>query len=91
MGDDQHSRWMRDAVCRGLDPDMFMPERGDQHKIRAAKALCKTCPVNEQCREYGLELHQRTDLYGIFGGLTRHERDMMLRNRRTIKREPFRP
>lgn len=76
------------AACRGLDPELFMPERGDAIKIRTAKNLCNNCPVIEQCRDYGLELAQRYDTYGIFGGLTRHERDKLLRNHRTTRRPP---
>lgn len=80
--------WMDDAACRGLDPEMFMPERGDTHKIRAAKQLCRQCPAIQPCRDYGLELAQRYDTYGIFGGLTRHERDKLLRNKRISRRPP---
>ena len=37
----------------------------------AAKAICATCPVLEQCREYALSAHEP---YGIWGGMTEEER-----------------
>jgi hypothetical protein len=71
--------WMKQAACRGMNPGYFMPERGDIALVRAAKQICDTCPVKTECREYGLEEHRRTDLDGIFGGLTKHERLKILR------------
>lgn len=77
-----NTRWKEHAACRGQNPDDWQPHRGEWAKIRAAKQTCATCPVLEQCRDYGLWLAQHFDTYGIFGGLTRQERFTYLRNRR---------
>lgn len=73
--------FMEQAACRGMDADMFMPLRGENIKIRKAKIVCRECPVKEPCAEYGLQLSTRYDTYGIFGGLTRSEREMILKQR----------
>lgn len=71
--------WLQYGSCRGMDVNDFMPIRGDIVKIRAAKKICNTCPVMFDCRKYGLSNHRAWDLHGIFGGLTRMEREDQLR------------
>lgn len=66
--------WFKHAACKGLDPNLFMPQRGENNKIKYAKEICDTCPVQQQCRDYGLRLSQLFDTHGIFGGWTRQER-----------------
>ena len=73
--------FMSKAACKGMDPEMFMPVRGENLKIRAAKKICQFCPVQTDCAEYGLQLSTRYDTHGIFGGLTRSERETILRER----------
>ncbi len=75
--------WQIEGSCRGLDPDLFFveSERGsvrDKHVARA-KAICAECPVMQSCREHGLNTQEA---YGIWGGLTRHERQATLRRQR---------
>jgi len=61
--DDTRDRsWMQLAACRGLDPDLFFPGRGEPSD--AAKLVCATCPVLAECREYGMDEH-----FGVWGGL----------------------
>jgi hypothetical protein len=55
----QRPRWQQKAACRGLGPGWFyLPlgnparEKYDWLKIRG---LCSTCPVHQQCFEWGLE------------------------------------
>ena len=43
-----------------------------------AKAICRSCPVLEECREYSLEVREG---HGIWGGLNEMERRAMLRQR----------
>lgn len=74
-----NTNWIQNADCRGLDPNLFVPERYDHTAIRDAKKICATCPVQTECRNYGLELHRHIDLDGIFGGLTKIERLRLLR------------
>lgn len=79
---------MKHAICRGLDPNMFMPERGERQKIVDAKALCNICPVQTDCRDYGLELATQYETHGIFGGLTSQERQRILKARNQPRRAP---
>ncbi len=78
---DLDTTFMMKAACRGMDADLFMPVRGENLKIRAAKEICRMCPVKAECAEYGLQLSTRYDTYGIFGGYTRSEREAMLKDR----------
>ena len=39
--------WMTDAACRGVDTEIYFPERGDDADL--AVAFCAPCPVREQC------------------------------------------
>jgi WhiB family redox-sensing transcriptional regulator len=65
----ERPKWMKDAACRGMDPDLFMPQRGKINDVNAAVAVCHTCPVINECREYG-----RHERFGIWGGLSGRER-----------------
>ena len=79
--DDIDRSFMNKAACKGMDPELFMPVRGENLKIRAAKKVCQFCPVQTECAEYGLQLATMYDTHGIFGGLTRSERETILRER----------
>lgn len=59
------------AACRDVDPETFFPDPSDRHGVAAARAICKGCPVAAECLEESLALDAR---YGIWGGLTPHER-----------------
>jgi WhiB family redox-sensing transcriptional regulator len=61
--------WADDAACVGRDPTLFFPERGED--TRAAKAVCRDCPVRKECLDYALE---HRIIYGIWGGLAERER-----------------
>lgn len=76
---------MADAACRGLDNDLFFPERGENLKIRKAKAVCATCEVMYDCLEYNLRTYTSHDDEGIWGGTTAKER-RRIRRRRAILR-----
>lgn len=41
--------WRELAACRGLDPDLFHPRRGDKAGYMKAKSICEGCPVRWQC------------------------------------------
>ncbi len=47
--------------------------------IRAAKAICATCPVQQLCLEHALTNRERD---GVWGGLTEKERRRIIRQRR---------
>lgn len=67
--------WHSEAACRGMDPEIFFPERGASDY--QAKKTCRTCPVSEECAESGM----RED-YGIWGGDHQGERSKKKRQRR---------
>lgn len=52
-------------------PEWFYPERSDRASVAKAKALCLTCPVLAQCRDYALSIDER---HGVWGGLTELDR-----------------
>lgn len=76
---DPKQRWTKQAACLGMDPDLFMPQRGENKKVQKAKKICRNCPVVNECREYGLELSAKYDTHGIFGGLSKYERAAILK------------
>lgn len=78
--------WMKDAACRGINPNLMVPDKSDLAAIRIAKEVCRTCPVRDECREYGLEVHRQADLDGVFGGLSKIERLRILRKENLPRR-----
>lgn len=55
-------------ACR-RDPAAFFSHGGSGSAERA-KELCRSCPFQERCLQYALIY----DLYGVWGGATRDER-----------------
>jgi len=88
--------WVKDAACRGIDPEVFMPEKGGN--TNHAKAICNgtprtrnnpgtpRCPVRDKCLEYSLQLAGPT--VGVWGGKSERERRAIKRNETlvTVKR-----
>jgi WhiB family redox-sensing transcriptional regulator len=62
--------WHADAACRGIGPELFYAEN-DRLKAKEAKALCATCPVRIECRDWGVE---KIEHFGIWGGMTARQR-----------------
>jgi WhiB family redox-sensing transcriptional regulator len=77
LGVGEAPEWQKQANCRGVDPDLFFPERGAS--TREAKEVCRGCVVREDCLEYALANRERV---GIWGGLSESERRPMRRARR---------
>lgn len=66
--------WRDRAACRSVDPELFFPIEENAaacaDQVAAAKAVCASCPVRQQCLDDSL-----TRLpYGVAGGLTASER-----------------
>jgi WhiB family redox-sensing transcriptional regulator len=80
--DKGYTNWRRLANCRGVDTDLFFPERGASS--RAAKEICRACVVREDCLDANIG-----EKFGIFGGLTERER-RHIRRTRIIQRRPSR-
>ena len=64
--------WMTQAACVGLDTNIWFPNRG-RGQARAAIEICDTCPVSQECGEYGLIDNVITEA-GVFGGMTASQR-----------------
>jgi len=68
--------WRHWAECRrdGFDPETWHPVGNSNAAVAQAEeaaAVCRHCPVMEQCLQYALE--NRID-EGVWGGLTEAER-----------------
>ncbi|AXK31500.1 WhiB family transcriptional regulator [Streptomyces abyssalis] len=71
--------WRHNAVCREEDPELFFPIGNTGPallQIEEAKAVCRRCPVMEQCLQWALESGQDS---GVWGGLSEDERRAMKR------------
>lgn len=73
--------WRARAACRGADPNLFFPERGES--TAAAKAVCNGCPVASECLDYALDAGEK---HGIYGGKSEKERRSIRRRRRNAER-----
>lgn len=76
LDDGQPWTWRQAARCRGMDPELFHPARGDHDSTLAAKAVCAGCPVRDDCLNDHLG-----EKIGIWGGTSDRER-RALRNAR---------
>ena len=76
--------WDQEARCRNEDaalffgPNGFEPKRERLAREAAAKAICRTCPAVEVCRDYALT---QAELYGVWGGLGEQDRREVLARR----------
>jgi WhiB family redox-sensing transcriptional regulator len=77
----ERASWREAAACRGSDPDLFFPERGDSEAIRLAREVCASCPVQVECLDYALGELSGNE-YGIYAGTTNRERRRLIRQRR---------
>ena len=64
--------WMTRAACRGMDPEIFFPERGEGNT--AAKAVCDRCPVRLECLALAVS---SAEAYGVWGGLSVQARERL--------------
>jgi WhiB family redox-sensing transcriptional regulator len=62
--------WRNDAICTQVDPELFFPEK-DTGNAKAAKDVCKGCPVRRECLHYALTYNER---FGVWGGMSERER-----------------
>jgi WhiB family redox-sensing transcriptional regulator len=66
--------WHERAACRGADPDLFFPHRGESSE--PAKGICDRCEVRSDCLSSALE---HSDAQGIWGGLSERGRRVLRR------------
>jgi WhiB family redox-sensing transcriptional regulator len=62
--------WQLEGLCREDDPRKWFPDFS-QDFSKEARAICMQCPVQKECRDWGLV---KGEQYGIWGGLTEEER-----------------
>lgn len=77
---DPDSRWQELGNCRGLDPDLFYPDRGASTKD--AKRVCAACEVRLPCLDYAI---QGGEKFGIWGGKSERERREIRRERALLR------
>lgn len=68
--------WADDAACAGQDTELWFSGPAQTHITEAAKTICRGCSVVGACLEWALP---QTDLWGVFGGLTRKDRQRLRR------------
>lgn len=82
--------WVEQARCRELPPKeadrtFFPPKRrGVETDYRAAKKICKTCPVRTSCLAYAIA-HSIPE--GVWGGKSPLERKRMDRQLKLMYRK----
>ena len=73
------SDWRDRAACRDEDPELFFPVGTTGPALaqaERARAVCRRCPVIEECRHWALSTGQDA---GVWGGLTSEERRALRR------------
>ncbi|MEU9090601.1 WhiB family transcriptional regulator [Streptomyces sp. NPDC087901] len=74
--------WRTLAACRDEDPDLFFPIGSTGPAVvqtEDAKAVCRGCPVREECLRWALDNGQDA---GVWGGLDEAERRALKRRSR---------
>ena len=79
--------WFGMAACKGKTELMFPKQHKDITYIAQARALCRTCPVIDNCLEYALEFPP-ADMHGVWAGLTSRQ---LAAEQRRRKIKPVRP
>lgn len=77
--------WALLAACRGLDYDLFYPEREDSNTYAKARRICLTCPVRVACLEAAMDEERgqgRAYRAGMRGALGPAARYALARKRR---------
>ncbi|MDN3358244.1 WhiB family transcriptional regulator [Actinomadura sp. DC4] len=76
--------WRALAACRPFDSAIFFPDRTAyrNNAVAGAKAVCRRCPVREECLEAAMEGGEKV---GIWGGLTPVERANLRRRERRAR------
>ncbi|QBI19182.1 WhiB family transcriptional regulator [Egibacter rhizosphaerae] len=78
--------WRQQAACIGEDPELFFPVGSTGpalEQVERAKAVCRRCPVIEECLEWALATNQDA---GVWGGMSEDERRALRRNRQRRRR-----
>lgn len=68
---------LSEGLCAQTDPELFHPLHGEDNS--KAKAICRRCPIMEQCRDYAVD---NLELSGIWGATSHRERHALAKKRR---------
>jgi WhiB family redox-sensing transcriptional regulator len=71
--------WRHHAVCRDEDPELFFPIGTSGPallQVEQAKAVCRRCPVTDECLQWALDSGQDA---GVWGGMSEEERRALKR------------
>jgi len=74
--------WRHRAACRDEDPELFFPIGNTGPallQIEEAKAVCRRCPVIDDCLQWALDSGQDA---GVWGGTSEDERRALKRRNR---------
>lgn len=76
-GSDGPTAWRDQAKCKGMT-HLFFPTTSDgmkgsevESRIEEPRAICETCPVQQECLDYALEWRVP---HGVWGGKSTRER-----------------
>jgi hypothetical protein len=70
-------RFYEEALCSGMDTNLFY--MSDEELLAVSvnlfdmRRMCLSCPVMKECLNYGFTYER----YGMFGGVTQQERELM--------------
>lgn len=81
-------QWRDHAACRHTDANLFFPAGSTGVAILqldAAKAVCRSCPVQDACLQFAFETNQEA---GVWGGKDEDERRRMRRTWRANRPSP---
>ncbi len=65
-----HLGWQEHGLCRGVEPELFYPERGAS--TTEAQDVCRSCAVRVECITYSVG-----EKYGIWGGTSERQRRVL--------------
>jgi hypothetical protein len=74
--------WRTRAACAGVDPEVFLPDRGDS--LDEPRSYCRRCPVQYEC--LGAALALGTQAIGVWGGTSGQQRRVAARRGWTAER-----
>lgn len=68
--------WAKEANCKGMNPDIFHPRRGENKALQRAVAICTGCLALEQCLHYAISNNINV---GLWGGKSERQRRQLRR------------
>ena len=82
----QEPRFYEAPSCASVGGDFWFPDievsGTNQTDAAFAKSICRTCPHQDECAEWGIA----NEVHGIWGGLTYRDRSS-IRRLRKLKRK----